>query len=412
MQPDAERDRRRGAAAAARDLGDGRPCVVLAGDVPLVDAPRRSQALVDAHAASGAAATMADAELDDPTGYGRVVRDADGERRARRRDQGARATRRPRSSRSARSTPASTRSTAGALLERARRGSSTDNAQGELYLPTCSILLRGDGARRRGPRRRRPDARARRQRPRRRSRDVARARPARASIDAHMLAGVTIVDPATTRDRRGRRDRRATRRSSRSRPARRDAHRRRLHDRPVTTLIDAGSATASPSCTPTSSTPSSSDGVDASARSPTCAPARVLREGAKAGTFVEVKNSDIGAGHESAAPLLHRRRRRRRGHEPRRGNDHRQLRRRRKHRTTIGERVHDGVDTSFVAPVTVGDDAYTGAGSVDHRGRARPARSAIARARQTQHRGLRRARRGGRGEHAGTVGITTSRTTP
>ena len=45
--------------------------------------------LVDAHAASGAAATMATTVLDDPTGYGRVVRDADGERRARRRDQGA-----------------------------------------------------------------------------------------------------------------------------------------------------------------------------------------------------------------------------------------------------------------------------------------------------------------------------------
>ena len=26
--------------------------------------------------------------------------------------------------------------------------------------------------------------------------------------------------------------------------------------------------------------------------------------------------------------------------------------------------MHDGVDTTFVAPVTVGDDAYTGAGSV------------------------------------------------
>ena len=34
------------------------------------------------------------------------------------------------------------------------------------------------------------------------------------------------------------------------------------------------------------------------------------------------------------------------------------------HRTTIGARVHGGVDTSFVAPVTVGDDAWTAAGSV------------------------------------------------
>jgi bifunctional UDP-N-acetylglucosamine pyrophosphorylase/glucosamine-1-phosphate N-acetyltransferase len=35
-----------------------------------------------------------------------------------------------------------------------------------------------------------------------------------------------------------------------------------------------------------------------------------------------------------------------------------------KHRTTIGERVRVSVHTSFVAPVAVGDDAYTGAGSV------------------------------------------------
>jgi bifunctional UDP-N-acetylglucosamine pyrophosphorylase/glucosamine-1-phosphate N-acetyltransferase len=36
----------------------------------------------------------------------------------------------------------------------------------------------------------------------------------------------------------------------------------------------------------------------------------------------------------------------------------------RKHRTTIGDRVKTSVDTTLVAPVTVGDDAYTGAGSV------------------------------------------------
>ncbi len=35
-----------------------------------------------------------------------------------------------------------------------------------------------------------------------------------------------------------------------------------------------------------------------------------------------------------------------------------------KHRTTVGSGVRTGVDTTLVAPVTVGDDAYTGAGSV------------------------------------------------
>jgi bifunctional UDP-N-acetylglucosamine pyrophosphorylase/glucosamine-1-phosphate N-acetyltransferase len=35
-----------------------------------------------------------------------------------------------------------------------------------------------------------------------------------------------------------------------------------------------------------------------------------------------------------------------------------------KHRTTIGERVFLGVDTMLRAPVTLGDDAKTGAGAV------------------------------------------------
>ena len=34
-----------------------------------------------------------------------------------------------------------------------------------------------------------------------------------------------------------------------------------------------------------------------------------------------------------------------------------------KHRTTIGKKVRSSVHVSFVAPVTVGDEAYTGAGS-------------------------------------------------
>ena len=57
------------------------------------------------------------------------------------------------------------------------------------------------------------------------------------------------------------------------------------------------------------------------ARAPSCT------SGAKAGAFVEIKNSEIGAGREGAPPLLHRRRRRRRGLEHRRRHDHRQLRR-------------------------------------------------------------------------------------
>jgi bifunctional UDP-N-acetylglucosamine pyrophosphorylase/glucosamine-1-phosphate N-acetyltransferase len=35
-----------------------------------------------------------------------------------------------------------------------------------------------------------------------------------------------------------------------------------------------------------------------------------------------------------------------------------------KHRTRVGSGVRTGVDTTLVAPVSVGDGAYTGAGSV------------------------------------------------
>jgi bifunctional UDP-N-acetylglucosamine pyrophosphorylase/glucosamine-1-phosphate N-acetyltransferase len=35
-----------------------------------------------------------------------------------------------------------------------------------------------------------------------------------------------------------------------------------------------------------------------------------------------------------------------------------------KHRTKIGANVRTSVDTAFVAPVEIGDGAYTGAGSV------------------------------------------------
>ena len=51
--------------------------LVLSGDVPLLSAETLSQ-LVAAHRATGAAATLLSALLDDPTGYGRVIRGADG----------------------------------------------------------------------------------------------------------------------------------------------------------------------------------------------------------------------------------------------------------------------------------------------------------------------------------------------
>jgi bifunctional UDP-N-acetylglucosamine pyrophosphorylase / glucosamine-1-phosphate N-acetyltransferase len=70
-----------GLTAFGDDLADGDDeddLVVLPGDTPLL----RSQtlaALVEAHRATGAAATLLTARLDDPTGYGRVIRGRDGQ---------------------------------------------------------------------------------------------------------------------------------------------------------------------------------------------------------------------------------------------------------------------------------------------------------------------------------------------
>src|SRR5205085_284999 len=52
-----------------------------------------------------------------------------------------------------------------------------------------------------------------------------------------------------------------------------------------------------------------------------------------------------------------------------------------KHRTTIGDEVRIGSDTMLVAPVTVGDGAYTAAGSVVTED-VPPGAMAVARARQ------------------------------
>ena len=93
-------------------------------------------------------------------------------------------------------------------------------------------------------------------------------------------------------------------------------------------------------------------------------PGTVVREGAKIGTYVEVKNSDIGRG--TKVPHLSYIGDADVGEQTNigAGNITANYDGRKKHRTKIGKRVKTSVDTSFVAPVSVGDDAYTGAGSV------------------------------------------------
>jgi len=74
----AEQDGTAGALEAAVHLLEGcSSVVVLAGDVPLVDA-ETVRSIFDAHSSANAAATIATMVVDDPSGYGRIVKSADG----------------------------------------------------------------------------------------------------------------------------------------------------------------------------------------------------------------------------------------------------------------------------------------------------------------------------------------------
>lgn len=53
--------------------------LVLSGDVPLIQ-PKTLQTLWEQHQSSGAAVTVLGAHMDEPTGYGRLIQDQDGER--------------------------------------------------------------------------------------------------------------------------------------------------------------------------------------------------------------------------------------------------------------------------------------------------------------------------------------------
>ena len=93
-------------------------------------------------------------------------------------------------------------------------------------------------------------------------------------------------------------------------------------------------------------------------------PNTVLAEGARAGTFVEIKNSRIGEG--SKVPHLSYIGDAIIGCDSNiaAGNITANYDGFEKYATHIGDRVLTGSDTTIVAPVTIGDDAFTAAGSV------------------------------------------------
>jgi bifunctional UDP-N-acetylglucosamine pyrophosphorylase / glucosamine-1-phosphate N-acetyltransferase len=326
--------------AAAEDFGSG-PVVVLSGDVPLITA-EAIRDLLGTHESEGAAATIVIVELADPAGYGRVVRTADGavERIVETKVEGDATPEQL----AIREINAGIYAFDGALLADALRRVDSDNAQGEAYLPDVLPILRADGHRVSAHAVDDPtlilgvNDRI----------DLSHARThAQARINhAHMRAGVTIVHPQAT-----------------------------WIDVGVTIGADT---VIEPGCTLKAGTTIGERCViryayvdqatleDEVSVGPFAylRPGTTLRKGAKAGTFVEIKNSDVGAGTKvphlsyigdadiGAAANI--------GAATITAN----YDGRAKHRTTIGESVHTGVDTTLVAPVTLGDHTTTGAGSV------------------------------------------------
>ena len=92
-------------------------------------------------------------------------------------------------------------------------------------------------------------------------------------------------------------------------------------------------------------------------------PGTIVRAGAKVGTFVEIKNSDIGEG--AKVPHLSYIGDADVGEGSNLGASTitANYDGRRKHRTKLGKSVKTSIHTSLVAPLDVGDRAYTGAGS-------------------------------------------------
>ena len=357
MQPVA--DGTGGALRAAGDVvRDSDTVLVLSGDTPLLGAGEIA-GLLEAHTEAGAAATIMTAELEDPGTFGRVIRTVDGE------VQKIVEAKKPGDASpeelEVREVNAGTYAFAGKELAEALDGLTNDNAQGEYYLPDVLPLISeaggkviahlvGDPAVNLGV-----NDRA----------DLARvSEEARRRINlAHMRAGVTIEDPGSTWI---------------------DADVRIDPDTTIlpgtslrgTTAIGSGSVIGPLSTlidsrvgdrvTVIQSYLTKCEVSDEAKVGPFTylRPAARIGEGAKAGTFVEIKNSEIGPG--AKVPHLSYIGDAEVGEGTNLGASTvtANYDGRNKNPTKIGKNVHTGVDTTFVPPVEIGDDAYTGAGSV------------------------------------------------
>jgi bifunctional UDP-N-acetylglucosamine pyrophosphorylase / glucosamine-1-phosphate N-acetyltransferase len=354
------------AAAAARTSLEGfdGDVLVVTGDAATITSELLGR-MLRTHRDAGAAATVLSFELPNPEAYGRIVRDGDGalqaivEARDASEDELA-----------IREVNSSIYVFEGQKLWPALEGLKPDNVQGELYLTDTVRHLAAAGERVAVHKAENP---AECEGVNTRAELAAAAAVLRDRINqAHMLAGVTIVDPVSTWI---------------------DPTVQLASDstiQPFTILRGATSVAKGAEVGPHAVAVDAAIGPGALV-GPFCylRPGTILEDSAKAGAFVEIKNSRLGAGvkasHQSyigdadigegtnigagniTANFSHR------AGQP-------------KGRTTIGRNVRTGVHNAFVAPVEIGDDAWIGAGSVISTD-VPPGSLAIARARQVTKEG-------------------------
>ena len=328
--------------SAREAVGDAESLLVLSGDTPLLTA-ELLEALVGTHRREESAATVLSFEPDEPGAYGRVVRAADGTVEAI--VEAADATPEQLELRECNSSIYVFRTD---RLWPALGRLEPHNAQGELYLTDVVRDLVGRGER--VVAHLAPD-------PLETGGVNTRAELAAASAAlrdrinlAHMAAGVSIVDPASTWIE----------------PEVELEQDTTVH--PFTVLRGSTMVETGAEIGPHVVAIDARIGAEATV-GPFCylRPGTVLGPRSKAGTFVELKKSligegtkvphlsyigdaEIGEGTNIGAGTIT-------ANFPHRPGQP-------KGKTTIGDNVRVGVDTMFVAPVTIGDDAWTAAGAV------------------------------------------------
>ncbi|MEV4889781.1 bifunctional UDP-N-acetylglucosamine diphosphorylase/glucosamine-1-phosphate N-acetyltransferase GlmU [Nonomuraea sp. NPDC055795] len=346
--------------------------LVTYGDVPLLRTETLA-ALLAKHADDGNAVTVLTARVPDPTGYGRIVRDESGavlqivEHKDATDDQ-----------RAIDEMNSGIYAFDGLLLADAVKRVSTDNAQGEEYLTDVLSILREDGHRV-GAHVAADYVEVEGVNDRVQLAFVRRVLNQRV-LESHMRGGVTVVDPAST----------WVDVQVRLAPDTVIHPGTQLHGEtvvgegaeigPATTLTDTtvgpGAVVRNAVCDSAEIGPDASVGPYAYLR-----PGTVLGRKSKAGTFVEMKNTQVG--ERSKVPHLSYAGDATIGDDVNIGaavifvnydgvN---------KHRTTVRDGAFVGCDSMLVAPVTVGDGAYTAAGSVID-GDVPPGAIGVARARQ------------------------------